>query len=74
MTNQPGTVVDIEESTERFSEVKLKDGTIIKLKPVVFEVVRLEKWDSEGNPIYNVRSSTTLAATNIDESLKKKVN
>ena len=68
-----GVVVDVEESREKFSEIILKDGTTIKLKPVVTEVVRADEGhDPDGNPIYIVQSTTVLTVSNVDDQLKKK--
>jgi hypothetical protein len=40
-----GTVIDILESTERFSEIRLADGTVLKTKMVSVEVLRLkDQW------------------------------
>ena len=69
-----GTVVEVDESTERFSDIKLQDGTSLRMKPVVTEVIRVDgQWDSEGNPLYVVRSANVMVVSYIDEALKKKV-
>ena len=69
-----GELVEVEESTERFTDIKLADGTQIRLKTVVVEVVRADdQWDNEGNPIYIVRSATVMTVNVVDQSLKKKV-
>lgn len=69
-----GDVVDVEESIERFSDITLKDGTLVRIKPVVVDVIRADgQWDNEGNPIYVVRSTNVMTVNNVDESLKKKV-
>ena len=50
-----GTVVNVQETTERWNEVRLVDGTTFRIKVVVDEVVRLDgRRDPEGNPIYTV--------------------
>ena len=68
-----GDLVDVEESIERFSDIKLKDGTQIRIKLVVVEVIRAdERWDNEGNPIYVVSSTNVMTVNNVAESLKKK--
>lgn len=67
-----GMDVPIEESTERWSEIKLADGTILRVKQAVAAVVRLDQtWDAEGNPVYVVRSGPALAIVQVDESLRK---
>ena len=59
------TVVPIEESIERWSEVKLEDGAELGIKPVPTEVVRLEGMqNSEAVPVYRIKSASivTVAA------------
>ena len=68
-----GTVVDVEESTERFSEVRLGDGTILKTKLTVVEVVRIDdEWDSDGNPAYVVKSGNVVVVSESPPELWKK--
>lgn len=63
-----GIPIDIEESRERWSEYQLRDGTTLKLKPVVIEVRRLDgQVDAEGNPVYVIKN--TLVTVN--ETKKK---
>ena len=65
--------VDVKASSEKFSEIILVDGTKIKLKPVVTEVVRADEGhDPDGNPIYIVQTTTVLTVSNVDDQLKKK--
>ena len=69
-----GTVVEVVESTERFSDIKLQDGTSLRMKPVVTEVIRVDgQWDNEDNPLYIVRSANVMAVSYVAEALKKKV-
>lgn len=64
--------VDIVESIDRFSEVKLGDGTTLKTKMVPLEVVRVNnQWDASGNPIYRLRSQNIIVA-NAPERLRKR--
>ena len=69
-----GTVVDVAESTERFGQVKLEDGTIIRARLTVIEAIRLDNsWDSNGNPTYIVQSQNIVTVVDSPESLKRKV-
>ena len=71
--NVEGRDVDISESTERFSELRLEDGTILRIKPSVLQVTRLvEQWDPEGNPIYVVRSQNLVLVSEAPAQLKRK--
>ena len=55
--------VNITETLERFSEVLLEDGTVLKIRAAVTEVVRIQdKWDADGKPVYYVKSQNILAA------------
>jgi hypothetical protein len=67
-----GMDIPVDESTEKWSEVKLVDGTVIRVKQTVASVVRLEnEWDQEGNPIYVVKSAPAIAIIHVDETLRK---
>ena len=67
-----GTIIDIDESTEKFSEVKLKDGTILKVKVVAFEAVRIDdQWDQEGNPMYVLKSQTVVSVSESPQHLRE---
>jgi hypothetical protein len=50
--------VPVDESTERWTELKLEDGAVLRIKAVVSNVYRLaNEKDQEGRPIYGVNSS-----------------
>ena len=56
-----GTFVNVIESTERFTDIKLEDGTVLKAKVSVAEVSRVDgRWDNDGNPLYFVKSQTVI--------------
>ena len=68
-----GVVVDVVESTERFSDIRLKDGTLVRIKPVIVEVIRADgKWDKDGNPLYVLRSGNIVVLDDVDDGLKNK--
>ena len=57
---------------EEWNEYDLEDGTTIRLKAVVTDVVRLNgEYDQEGNPVYVVKSGNMMVVKAPDE-LKKK--
>ena len=67
-----GTLVGITESTERFSEVQLEDGTRLRVRMVVQEVIRFDNlWDPNGNPVYSVNTATLPTVTSSPAVLKK---
>ena len=48
-------------SGEYWNEYVLDDGTLVRLKPVVAEVLRIEgKYDPEGNPLYAVKTQNVV--------------
>ena len=68
------TVVEIEEIKERPIIIELSDGTTLRLRVDVVEIVRFEgEWDNDGHPLYNVRSGNILAVLESSPSHRKKV-
>lgn len=63
--------VEVSESTERWTEIKLSDGTAIRIKPVVLSALRIEgEYDQEGNPVYQIKANQVMTASSPDH-LKK---
>jgi hypothetical protein len=57
---------------EDWNEYDLEDGTTLRMKTVVSEIVRVEgEYDREGNPIYIIKSANMLVVKSPD-NLKKK--
>jgi hypothetical protein len=65
--------VPILESTERWTELTLEDGAVIRLKPMIVGVIRVEgQWDQEGNPIYAIKGGPNLMSiVSVPERLKR---
>jgi hypothetical protein len=56
-----GTVVQITESIDRWTEIKLEDGTTLRVKPVVISAARLDgRFDPQGNPMYIVQAQSAM--------------
>lgn len=56
--------VAVEEATERWTDLKLADGTVIRIKTVVLAVLRLEgEYDPEGNPMYQIKANQIMTAS-----------
>jgi hypothetical protein len=68
-----GQQVDVETSTETWSTYKLEDGTVLKMKVVLLEVVRLDEHDATGNPVYQFAAHQIIGVTAPDD-LKKHPN
>ena len=67
-------LMEIEETKENWSEYRLADGSIIRVKQVAMEIWRVDDmYDPEGNPQYVVKSAGIMSVT-APETLKKKVN
>jgi len=67
-----GTPVQILESTERWCDVKLEDGTTLRIKPVIMSVSRIDgHYDNEGNPMYAVQAGQTMTADAPDHLRKQ---
>ncbi len=67
-----GTVVDVDKSMERFSEIELADGTILRAKIMVVEAVRLDnRWDDDGNPVYSLKSQNVVIISESPKELRK---
>ena len=53
-------------------EVHLEDGTILRVKPSILQVVRLDDhWDTDGNPMYNVRSQLAVFVSKTPDELRR---
>ena len=69
-----GVVVSVTESTERFSDVKLADGTLLKTKLSSLEAIRVkDQWDADGNPVYILKSQNVVAVSESPNELKRSV-
>jgi len=65
-------IVDFEADKESFSTYILHDGTSLKIKAVLTEVLRIEGlYQPNGDPVYGVQAQQVLAV-NAAESLRKK--
>jgi hypothetical protein len=69
-----GTTVQIEESSERWSEFKFEDGTIMRAKVTVISAVRIDgEFDPLGNPMYLTNLAPVTTIVSVPSDLKKKV-
>jgi hypothetical protein len=70
-----GVEVGIDESTERWSEVKLSDGSVVRIKITIVSAARAEnEYDQHGMPIYNFNMAPVMAVTSVPDNLKKPRN
>lgn len=67
-----GNEVPIKESTERWTEVHLEDGSVLRVKPNVISVVRVTgRYGPDGNPMYALRTNQTIVVTSSPDHLRK---
>jgi len=69
------TEVDVIDSTDRWCEFRLEDGSVIRAKPLIQSFVRVATaYDQEGNPIYIVRGGMSHLVVSVPADLKKKAD
>ena len=65
--------VEVNQSTELWNQYLLEDGSLLKLKTIVTDVVRIVgAYDGEDNPVYVVKSRNLVSVAS-PEHLKRKV-
>lgn len=68
-----GIEIMVSESTERWSEFTLEDGTIVRAKQSLVSCVRLDdKYDDEGKPIYVARGAPVITIASVPDNLRQK--
>jgi hypothetical protein len=58
-----GEELEFEPLKESWNEYRCEDGSYAKLKVVVSRIIRLEKLNPQGEPIYQFISTNVVAAT-----------
>jgi hypothetical protein len=67
-----GLDVPITEAIERWSELKLEDGSILKVKASILTVTRIPgKFDPDGNPLYVLQGGVIMIVSSADAGLKQ---
>ncbi len=67
-----GFEVPVLESTERWTEVKLEDGSVLRIKPSILSAVRVTgQYDQEGNPMYALKANNAMVVAEAPEHLKR---
>jgi hypothetical protein len=66
-----GEEVEFETEREAFNTYILHDGTRLKFKSVVSEILRLDSHKPDGEPIYLINATNIVSAV-VPENLKKK--
>lgn len=66
------TTIGFQVGGEHFNEYVLDDGTLLRLKPVMTEILRVDDmYDGEGNPVYVAKAQNVVVASSPDKLRKK---
>ncbi|MGA3040811.1 MAG: hypothetical protein ABSF54_08495 [Bryobacteraceae bacterium] len=69
---QDGFDVQVSESTEKWTEVTLEDGTVLRVKASVLGAFRADgKWDAQGNPMYALKAQIVSSIVSVPEHLRR---
>lgn len=67
-----GSEIAVSESTEKWSEVTLEDGTVLRIKPSVLSAIRIDgQYDPEGNPAYLIKAQQVVMVVSAPVHLRK---
>ena len=70
-----GSEVMVGESSEKWSEFTLEDGSVIRVKTSVVSAIRIDgEFDQDGNPAYALKMQPQVAIINVPDRLKRKPN
>jgi hypothetical protein len=68
-----GVEVQTTESTERWSQFSLEDGTVLRLKFTVASFIRADgHFDADGNPVYAIKGQPMINFVSVPERFKKR--
>ena len=66
-----GVPVSVSSASEQWNEYLLEDNTVVRMKLVVTDVVKVdERYDQDGNPLYIMKSSN-IASVSSPDKLKR---
>jgi hypothetical protein len=65
-----GTLVDFATVREEYNSYKLSDGSTIRMKTVVTNIIRTDEFSPSGEPIYIINSQNVVVA-DVPDELKK---
>jgi hypothetical protein len=67
-----GSEVAVRESTERWTETTLEDGTVIRIKVSVVGAVRIDgEYDPDGNPAYSLKMNPIITTVSSDPRYRR---
>ena len=67
-----GFEVPVTESTERWTEVQLEDGSVLRIKPSIVAAIRVTgQYDQDGNPMYVLKATNAMMLAESKDIYKK---
>ena len=67
-----GFEVNVAESTERWTEIKLEDGSVLRAKLVIMGAIRLDgRYDQDGNPVYSLKIGPVMTVLTAPDHLRQ---
>ena len=66
---QNGTVLEIMESSEPITRLTLEDGTLVRVKVSIVEVMRLDQPDANGKAVYDLTANLATSFVTPEERL-----
>lgn len=67
---QPGTLVEVVEAKEPTTHLKLDDGTIIRMRLIIAEVVCLDERGPDGKSVYNFNTQIVVNIHHPEDSVE----
>ena len=56
--------IEVSQTSEKWNEYLLEDGTVIKMKLILKKILRVEnEFDAEGNPVYVMQTTNVTSVT-----------
>ncbi len=72
MGDVEGTEIQLTESVERWTELKLEDGSVLRVKPTILSIIRLDgRYDPQGNPMYAIQGGQTMVVGSAPDHLRQ---
>jgi len=67
-----GTEVPLIESVERWTELRLEDGSVLRVKPIITTVIRIDgQYDPQGNPMYAIQGGQAMTIGSVPDHLRQ---
>jgi len=68
-----GLDIPVAESIEKWSEIRLEDGTVFRAKIIIGNVVRIsDRFDAQGKPVYFINAQPSISIVEYGEGTTRK--